>query len=116
MRNAGIARVVVVTSYGVGTTRSRTPLLFSIFAKTILKGIMADKEVQERDVRDSGLEWTIVQPMGLTDGPQTPAPYVAPDGSRQTDRVSRADVAAVCVDAIVRGAYIGDCIAVSTAK
>jgi hypothetical protein len=41
---------------------------------------------------------------------------VAPDGSRQTDRVSRADVAAVCVDAIVRGAYIGDCIAVSTAK
>ena len=116
MKAASKQRLVVVTSYGVGDTRTRTPFLFRIIAKTILKQIMADKEVQERDVRTSGLQWTIVQPMGLTDGPATTTPYVAPDGSRQTDRVSRADVAIVCVDAATREKYIDESIAVSASK
>ena len=115
MNAAAIERLLIVTSYGVGDTRSRTPFVFSLFAKTILRGIMADKERQERDVRASGLRWTIVQPLGLTDGPATGHPYVATDGSRQTDRVSRADVGAVCVDAIEQAKFIGACVAVSSA-
>ena len=116
MNASSIERLLIVTSYGVGDTRSRTPLLFSIFAKTILRGIMADKERQERDVRASGLQWTIVQPLGLTDEPATGHPYVATDGSRETNRVSRADVGAVCIDALANGKYIGASIAVSSAK
>jgi putative NADH-flavin reductase len=116
MKSSSIARLLIVTSYGVGETRSRTPFLFSIFAKTILRGIMADKEVQERDVRASGLQWTIVQPLGLTDEPATGHPYVAADGSRATNRVSRADVGAVCIDALAGAKFIGACVAVSGAK
>lgn len=116
MKDASIDRLLIVTSYGVGDTRSRTPFLFSIFAKTILRGIMADKELQERDVRASGLAWTIVQPLGLTDEPATGHPYVATDGSRQADRVSRADVGVVCVDAVAQAKFIGASVAVSSAK
>jgi putative NADH-flavin reductase len=109
-------RIVVVTSYGVGETRSRTPFLFNIFAKTVLRGIMADKERQERDIRSSGLDWTIVQPLGLTDDPASGRPYVSIDGSRRTTRVSRADVAAVCIEAIDHASYIGASISVSSAS
>jgi putative NADH-flavin reductase len=109
-------RIVIVTSYGVGETRSRTPFLFSIFAKTVLRGIMADKERQERDIRASGLDWTIVQPLGLTDDPASGRPYVSTDGSRRTTRVSRADVAAVCLDAIEHARYIGASISVSASS
>jgi uncharacterized protein YbjT (DUF2867 family) len=116
MKAGSIDRLLIVTSYGVGDTRSRTPFVFSIIAKTLLRGIMADKERQESDVRGSGLRWTIVQPLGLTDDPATGHPCVAADGSRQSDRVSRADVGAVCVDAVVQGTYIGACVAVSAGK
>ena len=116
MNAAAIDRLLIVTSYGVGDTRSRTPLLFSIFAKTILRGIMADKERQEREVRASGLRWTIVQPLGLTDEPATGHAYVATDGSRQTDRISRADVGFVCIDAIAQATFLGASVAVSAAK
>lgn len=116
MKAASIERLLIVTSYGVGETRSRTPFLFSIIAKTVLRGIMADKERQESDVRASGLKWTIVQPMGLTDQPATGRPDVSADGSHQTNRVSRADVGAVCVDAVAQAKYIGACVAVSSAK
>jgi uncharacterized protein YbjT (DUF2867 family) len=116
MSAAAIDRLLIVTSYGVGETRSRTPFLFSLFAKTILRGIMADKERQESEVRASGLRWTIVQPLGLTDEPATGHTYVAADGSRQTDRVSRADVGVVCVDAIAQEKFIGASVAVSGAK
>jgi uncharacterized protein YbjT (DUF2867 family) len=116
MNAASIDRLLIVTSYGVGDTRSRTPILFSIVAKTILRGIMADKERQERDVRASGLRWTIVQPLGLTDEPATGHPYLATDGSRKTNRVSRADVGAVCVDAVANAKFIGASVSVSSAK
>ena len=116
MKAAAIDRLLIVTSYGVGETRSRTPFLFSLFAKTILRGIMADKERQEREVRASGLRWTIVQPLGLTDGPATGHAYAATDGSRRSDRISRADVGLVCVDAIAQAKFVGASVAVSSAK
>lgn len=116
MKSASIARLLIVTSYGVGETRKLTPFPFSLIAKTILKGIMDDKELQERDVRASGLQWTIVQPLGLTDDPATGRPFTSTDGARGTSRVSRSDVAAVCVDAIEHAKFIGASVAVSTAR
>jgi putative NADH-flavin reductase len=116
MRAAAIERIVVVTSYGVGPTQPLTPFPFSLIAKTLLKGIMADKEAQEREVRASGLAWTIVQPLGLTDEPASGRVTTSTDGARSSNRVSRADVAAVCVDAIGNGAFIGASVAVSAIR
>ena len=113
MRRAAIERLVVVTSYGVGLTRTRQPFPFNLIAATVLRSIMADKEQQESDVRASGLRWTIVQPLGLTDGPAMGGPYVSIDGSRQSSRIARADVAAVCIAAVEQGTFVGESVAVS---
>jgi putative NADH-flavin reductase len=113
MRSEGVRRLVVVTSYGVGPTKSRTPFPFNVVAATLLRGIMADKEVQERDVRMSSTLWTIVQPLGLTDAPATGAPLVAADGSRRSTRVPRDDVARVCVESLENGSHIRETVAVS---
>ncbi len=106
-------RIVVVTSYGVGPTEAMTPFPFSLIAKTVLRGIMADKAAQERLVRASGLRWTIVQPLGLTDGPATHRAYVTTDGRRRSSQVSRADVAAACLETLEQGSFVGESIAVS---
>jgi uncharacterized protein YbjT (DUF2867 family) len=113
MAETGADRIVVVTSYGVGPTEAMTPFPFSLIAKTVLRGIMADKAAQERLVRASGLRWTIVQPLGLTDGPATHRAYVTTDGRRRSSQVSRADVAAACLETLEQGSFVGESIAVS---
>ena len=106
-------RLVVVSSYGVGQTRSQRPFPFNLVAATLLKDVMADKERQERDVRAAPLEWTIVQPLGLTDAPATGQPLISASGNHELTKVSRADVASVCIDIIKSRAYIGQSIAIS---
>jgi putative NADH-flavin reductase len=113
MAESAADRIVVVTSYGVGPTEPLTPFPFSLIAKTVLRGIMADKEAQERLVRKSTMRWTIVQPLGLTDDPATHRAYVATDGRRRSSRVARADVAAVCLETLEQGSFVGESIAVS---
>jgi putative NADH-flavin reductase len=113
MGDAGIDRLVVVTSYGVGPSKPLTPFPFNIFAMTVLRAIMADKEIQEQEVRTSGTRWTIVQPLGLTDDPPTGRPGTSIDFSRGKSRVSRADVALVCLNALENGTFIGDTVTVS---
>jgi putative NADH-flavin reductase len=113
MAGSTVRRVLVVTSYGVGPTRANRPFPFNIVAATLLRDVMADKELQEQLVRDSIMEWTIAQPLGLTDDPATGTPMVSTDGSRGGSRVARADVAAVCLDAIVTQRYIRESIAIS---
>jgi nucleoside-diphosphate-sugar epimerase len=109
-------RIVVVSSYGVGPTRSRRPFPFNLVAATLLRDAMADKELQEQDVRASDTDWTIAQPLGLTDDPASGTPYVATDGSHKVTRVPRGDVAAVCIDAIENRRYLRETIAVSASR
>lgn len=116
MAARSINRVAVVTSYGVGETREKTPFPFSIIAKTVLKSIMEDKERQEQAVRASGTRWTIVQPLGLTDDPATGRPFVSAAGARETNRVSRADVALAALQMLESGTCIGESVAVSAGK
>jgi putative NADH-flavin reductase len=113
MRTDALRRIVVVTSYGVGPTRARRPFPFSVVAATLLKDVMADKELQEAEVRASETDWTIAQPLGLTNDPASGAPFVRTDGSRRTSRVSRADVATVCIEAIENARYLRETIAIS---
>jgi uncharacterized protein YbjT (DUF2867 family) len=93
MQGQGVRRLVAVTSLGVGDSKDQIPFFFKILMRIGLKKIMAAKEEQERTIKESGLDWTIVRPGGLTDGPRT-ANYVSGlDKTIMARRVSRADVA-----------------------
>jgi len=71
MRAAGVRRLVFTSALGVGDTFNDSPLLPKIFFRTLLRDIYADKLIGDERIRQSGLDWTIVQPAVLTDGPLT---------------------------------------------
>jgi putative NADH-flavin reductase len=93
MEAGGPRRLVVVTSIGVGDSVDQVPLAFKMLMKTVLKAAMEDKERQETAVKASDLDWIIVRPGGLTDGPRTGNYQAGLDKSIRAGQVSRADVA-----------------------
>lgn len=95
MREQGVQRLVFTSAFGSGATWQDTPLVPRLFMRTLLRDVYADKAAGEQVIKNSGLDWTIVYPTGLTDGPRTETARL---GERLTlsgfPRVSRADVAA----------------------
>ena len=72
MQAAGVKRLVCLSSMGVGDSKAN----LSWFTKYIIVGIylrhpFADHERQEAVVRESELDWTLVRPPHLKDGPRT---------------------------------------------
>jgi uncharacterized protein YbjT (DUF2867 family) len=113
MPEHGVRRLVVQSSYGVGETRDLLPLSARVVFALLLRPQIADHEAQERIVRDSGLDWTIVQPVYLTDGEQPAALSVT--GAAEGRRVSRRAVGGVLADLATNAEHIGRCVSVSGA-
>lgn len=113
MQRHGVRRLVVQTSFGVGSTRDRLPWTARLIFALLLRPQIMDTEKQEHIVRASGLDWVLAQPVNLTDdGPVTPA-YVSTDGSCQSMTVSRRQVGEFLADAALTGNYRGACVALS---
>jgi uncharacterized protein YbjT (DUF2867 family) len=94
MEAHGVGRLVAVTAFGIGATRARLPLMFKIFYRLVLREHMADKERQEALIKESGLHWTIVQPVGLIDGAATGQWFTDDKGRIRRQQIRRSDVAA----------------------
>jgi len=92
MRTQHVGRLLVVSAYGAAETHDRS--LYSRLLWTLKGDSMRDKETMEALVRGSEVDWTIVQPPALTNGPPTGAYRTGTDlriGLRS--RISRADLA-----------------------
>lgn len=98
----GPRRLLCVTGFGAGETRGRGGFLYdAIFMPLVLKRIYDDKDVQERIIRNSSLDWTIVRPGYLNDGPLTGRIDAIEEPARwRLGPISRADVAGYLVGAI----------------
>lgn len=96
MHTEGVRRLVMVSA-GVVTTDGDGPLTRLILKPILDKLLMhttADKRRMETIIRASGLDWTIVRPPRLSDGPRTGTYRTAIDRNvRGGIRVSRADLA-----------------------
>jgi uncharacterized protein YbjT (DUF2867 family) len=113
MRGSGVRRLVVQSSYGVGETRDRLPLSTRLVFALVLRPQIADTEVQERIVRTSGLDWSIVQPVTLTDGDE-PA-TLSRSGETAGMKVSRRAVGRVLAELATGSSDVGQCVSVSGA-
>ncbi len=113
MRAAAISRLVCVTAFGVGDTRDKLPLPFKIFYRIVLREHMADKEQQEKLVKASGLDWTLVQPVGLADGPAAGTWLASPSGEIRKPMVSRADLAGFIATELAGPGHVRETIAFS---
>src|SRR5437899_6897364 len=94
MQTHGVRRIIWESSLGVGETRGRLgPLYNWLLIPLLLRHVFADKERQQAIIRATSLEWTIVQPAALTNGPRTGTYRVGTCVGRLFPRVSRADAA-----------------------
>jgi putative NADH-flavin reductase len=102
MERTGPARLIFLSSFGVGDTIAQAPLHLRLVFRTLFSGLYADKAAGDAAIRASTLDWTLLYPVRLTNKPATGRYVVGPDllpGS--TGALARADVAAAmlaCVD------------------
>ena len=95
MRMAGVRRRVCITGIGAGDSRGHGGFLYDrIIQPLLLNEIYRDKDRQEAIVRESGLEWTLVRPGTLTNGPRRGSfrELTSVEGIT-VGKISRADVA-----------------------
>jgi NAD(P)H-binding len=108
MEEVQVKRLICVTGFGAGDSRGSGGFLYSAAFHLLLGRVYDDKDVcQERIVRSSKLDWVIVRPVILINGPKTNAyrAVVAPRG--WTCRfISRADVADFLVKQIDDDAFL----------
>ena len=109
MEAHGVSRLVCQTSLGIGDSAGRMGLYYTfIVIPIVVPFYFWDKTRQERLIAASGVEWVIVRPAALTNGP---ARGTVRHGRRigsfvLTRRVSRADVAAFMLDQLADDTYL----------
>jgi uncharacterized protein YbjT (DUF2867 family) len=113
MREQGVRRLIAVTSLGVGDSKDQVPLFFRVLMLLMLRKVMAAKEEQERLIAASALDWTIVRPGGLTDGPKTGNSRSGLDKSLIAARLSRADVADFVLKQLTDDRFVRQAVAVT---
>ncbi|MFI1034460.1 NAD(P)-dependent oxidoreductase [Streptomyces sp. NPDC020951] len=91
---ADTKRVVVLSALGSGPTATHASTVPRLFGRLLMGTVMADKAVADDLIKASGLNWTLVRPAVLTNGPHTGSYKAVTVPDRKVgDRVSRADVA-----------------------
>jgi putative NADH-flavin reductase len=103
MQQGKVARLLFVSSFGVN---SKIFWPEKLLLRTLFRNLFADLPLQEKLIKESGLNWTIVRPARLTNGPKTGECrsgeniYIHPFSS-----ISRADVAGFLLKEAVAPEY-----------
>ena len=72
MKKYGVSRFICLTAWGIGDSSDRLPFVFKhLILPLLMKEEYEDKEAQEHLIGQSPLDWTIVRPSRLTNGPRT---------------------------------------------
>jgi uncharacterized protein YbjT (DUF2867 family) len=115
MRQEGSRRLVCVTLLGVGPSRSSASLFYRAIILRVLAPMVADKEAQEKVVRASGLDWTLVRPPRFAGGRARGTLRVITEGQRgRAGHVARRDLARFLVDCASKDLYVGEAVAVGS--
>lgn len=108
MKKTGVKRLICVTGIGAGDSRGHGGFLYDcVFYPFMLRPIYADKDRQESLIKASEVDWTIVRPGFLTNGPLTKNYRMLTDLTGVTaGRISRADIAHFILNEIESKQYL----------
>ena len=112
MQKAGLKRFICQTAFVVAALDGERkevswvlPLMLTLFPKT--KAMFADKVRQEQIVRQSDLDWIIIRPARLIDGPQKGTYKVGNHLSIDMNaKITRADVADFILKQVSDNSYV----------
>jgi putative NADH-flavin reductase len=115
MNEHGIKRFICETSIGLGDSEPQMGFFFGkIVIPFFLKYVWADKQLQEKFIMQSNLDWIIARPSGLIDGEKTGKYKV---GFVSTDhlsmRITRADVADFMLKQLSDNTYLRKAVSIS---
>src|SRR5947209_13137065 len=107
MQKHGVRRLIWLSALGVGPTRAQAPAMLRVPFSTVLRRIGRDKTAGEEYLRSTDLDWTLVYPPALTNGPRTGG-YRSGEtvNVKGLPRISRADVAEFMLAQLDDAAYI----------
>ncbi|MCD0452373.1 SDR family oxidoreductase [Actinocorallia sp. API 0066] len=110
MRAVGVGRLVVVSASGPFIDDGDGPFTRVVF-KPLLRRLFLDTpftdlENAEREIRASGLDWTLVRPPRLTEGKPRPYRTVLDRNVRGGTTLSRADLATAVLNALADPATV----------
>ena len=94
MAAEGVRRIITVAAVGTNRNDPNIMLLGRLVMGLVLRNVLADMKRMEEILESSDLQWTVMWPPRLTDGPKTGKYRTAVDCAvKRGSRVSRADVA-----------------------
>jgi putative NADH-flavin reductase len=109
MKSAGVERVIAVTGIGSGDSFSAINPVHKAGLKLVLGRAYEDKDKQEQMLRTSGLDWTIVRPGVLTDGPKSGTVKALRGRDEwKVGFISRADVGQFLIGEAEQAAFSGE--------
>jgi putative NADH-flavin reductase len=109
MKTADLRRIVIVSALGVGNSLPVAPAYYRCTIQhTNLATTFADHNLVDREIRQAGVDWTLLRPVLLTNSakPQPAQVRYVPDKPAHM-RISRREVARFAVDAVNDPALIG---------
>ena len=109
MDDAGVRRVVGVSGAGVDAPgdrkRARDKVISTVMA-TLGRAMIGDRTEELGTLSASDLEWTLVRPPRLADGPATGDVEHDAHVSTRSTSMARADLAAFVADVLEQGWYV----------
>lgn len=106
MKKHGVRRFVCVTGAMIG--HDKLGLAYRLISSQVPDEHMEDRREQERIVKESGLDWTLVRPTRLTDGEESKSLRAGDDFTVHAfDHVPRANVARFIANALFERQTIG---------
>ena len=113
MEQEGVKRFIYLSSLGAGDSRYLMNLLIrSFIADFMLRVPLADHTINEQRIAQSKLQWTIVRPAGLTNGPKTGRLKHGTEKKilKGGPRISRANVASFMLEQLADTRYINSAV------
>jgi putative NADH-flavin reductase len=108
MKEQGVRRLIAMSAFGAGDSKGQGGFVYSkIIAKFFIKKTLADQDAMEAAIVASGLDWTIVRPTRLSNGPAAGTFKVIFEGGGAGSKISRADTAAFMLRQLEDQTYVG---------
>ncbi|MEO6612748.1 MAG: SDR family oxidoreductase [Chitinophagaceae bacterium] len=107
MKATNVNRVIMLSAFGVGETFQQANFIQKLIFRTFLKSIYSDKTKADSLLGQSPLDWTLVYPVVLTNGPLTSTYKVGEKlPMKGMPKISRADVAAFMLNQLNDNSYL----------